>query len=158
MKMKMLNAMAMVIAGGAMLLATSGCDKSQTDALKEQAADTQRKAGEVASDAMAKAKEGWESLKTQYTPQIDQMNEKLATLKTEAAKFKDTQLDGYISQIDEKLANIKGKLGETFSSEGFAALKDKIGPWIDEVKGLYDKASARLAELVKGASAPAPGG
>ena len=158
MKMKMLNTMAMVIAGGAMLLATSGCDKSQQDNLKEQATDAQRRAGDAANDAMAQAKAGWESLKTQYAPQIDAMNEKVATLKTEAAKFKDTQLDGYIAQIDEKLSNVKGKLSETFSSEGFATLKDNVGQWMDDVRQLYDKASARLAELVKGTTAPAPAG
>lgn len=157
--MQKMNMFAMATASAALvLLAPAGCDKSQQDSLKEQAAEAQKKAGEASSEAIAQAKAGWENLKTQYAPQVDQMNEKLTKLKADAAQFKDTQLDGYIAQIDEKLSNVKGKLAETFSTEGFESMKAKIGPWIDEVKSLYDKAAARLAELVKGASTPAPGG
>ena len=153
--MNVLRVMAMAIAGGAMLLAVSACDQQTNDNLKEQAADARNKASEAANDALAKAREGWEDLKTQYAPQIDAMNEKFTKLKTDAANYKDTELDGYIAQIDEKLSNVKGKLSETFSEEGFASLKEKVGPWIDEIKALYDKAAARLAELVKSAT---PGG
>lgn len=156
MKWTMLRTMT-ATAFAAALLAT-GCDQTSQDNLKEQAADARNKATEVANDAAAKAREGWESLKTEYAPQIDQMNEKLAALKTEAAKFKDTQLDGYITQLDAKIRDIKGKLAETFSAEGVDALKQNVSQWMTEAKDLYNKATARLAELTKGATTPPSGG
>ena len=156
MKWTMLRTMT-ATAFAASLLAT-GCDQTSQDNLKEQAADARNKASEVANDAAAKAKAGWDSLKAEYAPQIDQMNEKLATLKTEAAKFKDTQLDGYISQLDTKIRDIKAKLAETFSAEGVDALKQNVRQWMTEAKDLYDKAAARLAELTKSAGATTPSG
>ena len=155
MKWTMLRTMAAACA--ALLLAT-GCDQTSQDNLKEQANDAKNKASQVASDAAAKAREGWDNLKTELTPQIDQMNEKLATLKTEAAKFKDTQLDGYISEIDAKIRDTKAKLAETFSAEGFEGLKQNVGQWMTEAKDLYNKAVARLAELTKSAGGTTPGG
>jgi hypothetical protein len=140
------------MAAGLMALVSAGCDQQSQDNLKEQANQASEKAGQVASDAMAQAKEGWENLQTQYAPKIDELSGKLATLKTEAAKFKDTQLDGYITQLDGKVNEIKSKLGGTFSAENLQALKDNVGKWMEEAKALYDKAAARLAELTSGAA------
>ena len=100
----------------------------------------------------AEAQKAWESIKTQYAPQVDALNNKLTSLKEQAAKFKDTQLDGYISQLDGKVAEIKSKLSGTFSADGLESLKANLGKWMDEAKALYDKAAARLAELTKGAA------
>jgi hypothetical protein len=143
--------------GVSIALAIAGCDSKTQDNLKEKAAEAQQQAGQVAGDAMAKAKEGWESLKSEYAPQIEQLGDKVATLKTEAAKFKDTQLDGYISELEGKLGAIQTKLGEAFSADGMASLKDNLAKWTGEAKELYDKAAARVAELAKGAGAGAAG-
>lgn len=138
----------------------AGCDEKSQQNLKEKAAEAQNKASQVAGDAMAKAREGFESLKTQYAPQIDELSSQLATLKSQAMKFKDTQLDGYLSQLDTKISEIKSKLGGTLSQDAVTSLKDNMGKWMDEAKGLYEKASARVAELTKSAAPtpPAPGG
>ncbi len=156
MKWTMLRTMT-ATAFAAALLAV-GCDQTSQDNLKEQANDAKNKANQAVSDAAAKAREGWDNLKAELSPQIDQMNEKLATLKTEAAKFKDTQLDGYISQLDTKIRDVKTKLAGTFSAEGFDALKQNVSQWMTEAKDLYNKAAARLAELTKSAGGTTPSG
>lgn len=132
-------------------LAVAGCDEKSVENLKEKAGEAQQKAGEVAGDALAKAKEGWESLKSEYAPQIEQLGAKVETLKSDAAKFKDTQLDGYVTELEGKLGAIKAKLGEAFSADGMTSLKDNLAKWTGEVKDLYDKAAARVAELAKSA-------
>jgi hypothetical protein len=58
-----------------------GCDKSSQDTIKDTTADAQKKAG----DTLAKAKEGWENLKTEYAPQLDELGNKVAKLKEDAA-------------------------------------------------------------------------
>jgi hypothetical protein len=134
------------------LLAVPGCDEKSQTTLKEGVTDAQNRASDTLASGADAAKAAFEDLKKEWAPQLETMNTQLATLKEKAATFKDTQLDGYISQLDAKLGEIKAKLGETFSADGMVALKDNVTKWMGEAKKLYDQASARLAELTKGAA------
>ena len=153
--------MSMLVTGVAMTaaLGLAGCDEQSQQSIKESAAEAQSKAKEAgaavqeqAGEIADKAKAAFEDLKKEWAPQIDAMNAKVDTLKADAAKFKDTQLDGYINQLSAKMTEIKAKLAEMVSGDGLDSLKENLGRWMDEAKQLYDKAAARVAELTKSAA------
>jgi hypothetical protein len=136
-----------------------GCDEKSQQSIKDSATEARNKAKEAgaavqeqAGELADKAKTAFEDLKQQWAPQIDEMSRNIDTLKADAARFKDTQLDGYINQLSAKMTEIKGKLGEMVSGDGLTALKDNLGKWMDEAKKLYDQAAARLAELTRSAA------
>ena len=149
--MKSMKALTMATMTACTLL-IAGCDEKTQQNLKDKAAEAQSSATEMAKAGLDTAKETYESLKSEYAPQLEEMGAKVADLKEQASKFKDTQLDGYVSQLEAVIGDAKLKLNEAMSADGMTAIKDNMGKWMEEAKSLYGQATARIAELSKSAS------
>jgi hypothetical protein len=104
--------------------------------------------------AMSDAKNAMDTASVEIGKQAENYKPQIDSLKASAANFKDDQLNTAVKAVQDKYNDIMAKVTAAKGGDKSAidSLKADGSKWVSDLKGLYDKAMARVNELK--ASAP----